>query len=255
LVRWSLLVLALGLGATTAGSASQVADAPPDALLGPLSAAPRFHAPFSATATTVVQQRTDRGLIERSATARYYRDSNGRVRIEYTPVTQTGRGTTIAVVVPNPYAPKERLFMIDEAAKTIAQADYDWFRRFYFGPLTFALPTAPGRFTAFRPLDVHNGPGSLEELGTRTIEGLTVTGRRLSDSGQVTEQWESATLGLVIQAHHTGGSVDIEYFLSNIQRTEPPSRLFVLPPDYGYISERVFGVEPPEAELRRLKTP
>jgi hypothetical protein len=250
----SLVALVLGLSATTVGIAKQISDTPTDDLLGPLSVAPRFHAPFSARATTIVLQRTQDGPLERTTTARYYRDSNGRVRIEYTPVVQSGQSSPIAVVVPNPYAPKERLFMIDEAAKTIELTDYEFFRRFFFGPRVFSIPTAPKRFTSFPTLDVGNGPGSLEDLGNRTIEGLAVTGKRLSDSVRVTERWESSTLGLVIQGHHTDGSVHIEYFLSNVQRTEPPARLFVLPPAYRYVAEWKLGFEGAEAELRRLKT-
>ncbi len=250
----SLVALVLGLSATTVGIAKQISDTPTDDLLGPLSVAPRFHAPFSARATTIVLQRTQDGPLERTTTARYYRDSNGRVRIEYTPVVQSGQSSPIAVVVPNPYAPKERLFMIDEAAKTIELTDYEFFRRLFFGPRAFSIPTAPKRFTSFPTLDVGNGPGSLEDLGNRTIEGLAVTGKRLSDSVQVTERWESSTLGLVILGHHTDDSVHIEYFLSNVQRTEPPARLFVLPPDYRYVAECKLGFEGAEAKLRRLKT-
>jgi hypothetical protein len=249
-----LLALAVGFGATTVAIANQVSDASANDLLGPLSVAARFDAPFSATATTVILQRTpEGGTLERSTTARYYRDTNGRVRIEYTPVAQSERTTTVAVVVPNPYAQKERLFMIDEAEKTVEPTDYTFFRRYFVGPGVFALPTAPRRFTSFPTLDVHNGPGFREDLGTRMSGGLTVSGRRLSDSGRVTELWESSTLGLVVEGHHTAPSVHIEYFLSNVQRTEPPARLFVLPPNYNYLPGWTLGWEGPGAERRRLK--
>jgi hypothetical protein len=252
-LRWSLLVFALGLTATTIVVASQLPDTIPGAAEGPLTERPRFHAPFSATATTIVHQRIEGQRIDRTATARFYRHSDGRVRIDYTPVGPAGSMNTVAVVVPNPYAPKERLFLVDDEAKTVTLASYDWYRRFYFGPRGFSLPVGPTQVTTFSTLDVHSGPGSLEELGTRTMQGLTVTGRRLSDSGKLDERWESEELGLVIEGRHTSEGVDIEYFLSNIRRGDPPSTLFVLPADYRYRTDVGWGVAPPGAEHRLLQ--
>lgn len=247
-----LLALGLALAASAIGVAYQLPDIIPGTAAGPLTERPRFHAPFSAIATTIVRQQTEGGRVERTATARFYRDSNGRVRIEYTPLEPAGKSTPMAVVVPNPYAPKERLFIVDDAAKTIELTSHDIFRRM-FGPREFVVPTGPRRFTAFATLDVHVGPGSLEELGARTIEGLVVTGRRLSNAGKVDERWESEGLGLVLEGRHTADGIDIEYFLSNIQRAEPPSRLFVLPPEYRYLGDPPLTIEAPGAERRRQR--
>jgi hypothetical protein len=86
------------------------------------------------------------------------------------------------------------------------------------------------------------------------MAGLAVTGRRLSEAGQVDERWEDDALGLVIAGRHTREGYDVEYRLSNIQRGEPPARLFLLPPGYRYRTEGGVGagVSPPEA-LRRLQ--
>jgi hypothetical protein len=250
-VSWFLLALVLGLTAAT-GVASQLPDIIPGTAEGPLTERPRFHTAFSATATTIVRQRTEGGRVDRTATARFYRDSNGRVRIEYTPLEPAGKATPMAAVVPNPFAPKERLFIVDDAAKTIELTSHDIFRRM-FGPREFILPTGPRRFTAFATLDVHVGPGSLEELGARVMEGLTVTGRRLSNAGKVDERWESEALGLVLEGRHATDGIEIEYVLTNIQRAEPPSRLFVLPPEYRYLIDPPLIVEAPEAERRRQR--
>src|SRR5688572_10595204 len=104
-LRWSVLTVALALTATTIGIARQLPDTIPGAAEGPLTERPRFHAPFSATATTIVHQRIEGKRLDRTATARFYRHSDGRVRIDYTPVGPAGNMKTVAVVVPNPYAP------------------------------------------------------------------------------------------------------------------------------------------------------
>jgi hypothetical protein len=45
------------------------------------------------------------------------------------------------------------------------------------------------------------------------------------------ERWESAEFNLLIPSWHSDSRSTIEYRLSNIRRTEPPARLFEMPPD------------------------
>ena len=70
-------------GFTIAASISTAGFGQPNVVGGPLTGPPVPAAPFSAEATTTVQQTLADGTrIDASATARYYRDREGRVRVE-----------------------------------------------------------------------------------------------------------------------------------------------------------------------------
>ena len=83
-----------------------------------------------------------------------------------------------------------------------------------------------------------------EPLGSQRIAGVETTGRRITLIGpagyhgisqpfeMIDERWESAELNLLIQSWHSDSRSTIGYRLSNIRRTEPPARLFEMPPDY-----------------------
>ncbi len=75
------LALCLAAAASIAGFAYQVRiEVIGGPLVGPL---PFLNAPFSAEAITTVNHELPNGTrLERTATARYYRDSRGRVRVE-----------------------------------------------------------------------------------------------------------------------------------------------------------------------------
>src|SRR5262245_21930612 len=110
------LALILALCVRTAS----FAQSPEPASAGPFSAEPRFFAPFSATAVTRVVQRTQSGRFERTVTTTYYRDSFGRVRVEYAAAPDgSGGGRKAVLLVPNPYARTERMFLVDDEAKQV----------------------------------------------------------------------------------------------------------------------------------------
>ena len=83
-----------------------------------------------------------------------------------------------------------------------------------------------------------------EPLGSRRIEGVETTGRRITlvlPSGyrgnakpieMIDERWESEELQLLVQSWHSDARSTIDYRLSNIRRTEPPANLFEMPPGY-----------------------
>jgi len=95
-----------------------------------------------------------------------------------------------------------------------------------------------------------------EDLGTQTMEGLTVQGKRTTHTiaaGQVgnanalvvvTETWYSPDLKVVVMSKTTdprsGTSV---YKLTNVSRTEPDASLFQVPSDYTVTQGR--GGRPP----------
>jgi hypothetical protein len=224
------------------------------------------NAPFSADAvTTVTQVLSDGTRIEQSTTARFYRDRAGRLRREQTilgldALNPAGGSRTVITVVPDPG--DQSAFTLDPATRTARRGARS------SGPVVFASPgsSALGLHVA----TLNNGvleasdvqarrvtrvgagapePGGVaqpeEALGTRQIEGVTATGRRMKSvipAGQIgndrpieitDERWESQELRLLVRSHHhdprTG---DVEYRLTNILRVEPPADLFVVPPDY-----------------------
>jgi len=244
------LVLMQGMGA--------IGQSPsPGANLGLLSDAPRFHAPFSARSTLTVIQRTDNGgQWQRTLTTTQFRDSRGRVRIEYGVAVDSGP-RELVLLAPNPYAPRERLFLIDDVEKLIEWAhDYLLFQRTFNASNLFSLPTDVRRFTVFLAANVHDPAtaGILDNLGNRTIAGLEVTGLRFTahGSGEVDERWESADLGVVVYARHIDARTEIEYLLRDVRRDEPDQELFVMPAGYRYQHDSVWVWDSPGAEFRRL---
>lgn len=116
---------------------------------------------------------------------------------------------------------------------------------------TFAVPLGWARFLVFHrghrfKERVGLGSDAIEEesLGSRQIEGVETTGRRITTTipaGQwdndrpiqtVDERWESPELKMVVYSRQTNPRTGgVEYRLTNIRRTEPPADLFVLPAD------------------------
>jgi hypothetical protein len=143
------------------------------ASVGPFTAEPRFSAPFSATVTTTVVQRTpEGGRLARKVVAKYCRDSFGRVRVEYAPSSNTGGDApTASLVMPNPYAQRDRVFLVDDVAKLVEWTDFGIARHFNATP-ALAVPTGLRRFISFYTAEFrHSGNGILEDLGGRTIGG------------------------------------------------------------------------------------
>lgn len=235
------------------------------------------NAPYSADAvTTVTQLLGDGTKIERSVTAKVFRDGMGRVRREQTVIglasltpAQDGQRT---ITISDPV---ERVTItLDERAKIARRApmvgwmirqlnnvksgvffrlqsdDAAVFTRRLPTPLGDAVPGdvlnqlqggRTGRST--QPSPAPAGPAT--SLGTRTIEGVLVTGKRTTQTipaGQIgndrpivisDEVWESDVLKAVVVSKHTDprtGTVD--YKLTNIRLGEPSADLFTIPPGY-----------------------
>jgi len=253
--RTVLLICALFV---TTGSFSQSQE-PARPSVGPLSAEPRFFAPFSAKVITKAVQRTPARSLSRTATAAYYRDSFGRVRVEYKPLLETGReGPTAALVMPNPYARTDRVFMVDDDAKVVELTDVGILGNEFNATKQFSIPTASRRFTDFPTIEFRSSGGGLyEELGSRVIGGVRANGTRFTTSlwpAAVDERWESPELGVVLYARSVDKErgFEVEYTLTDIQTTEPSQDLFVLPAGYQYSPHLLWRFESPEAELRRL---
>src|SRR5688500_9555218 len=196
---------------------------------GPLTDAVVPNAPFTADAvTTVTQTLGDGTKIEQRSTARWYRDSAGRVRREQTVIgldrlnPQVSPQTTITFdSVPGDPQP----YTLTPATRSARRAPrgIQWFE------LTSTLSNDTlglrGRggdiLTVDRPYLTRSAqtaaiPPDLkpteEQLGTRQIEGVKATGRRATTvipAGRigndraiqvVEEQWESTELNMVVSS-------------------------------------------------------
>lgn len=144
-----------------------------------------------------------------------------------------------------------RAYALDSLTRTASLGSRDIAGIAVGGGDTFAVPLGPARFLVFgrddrlrRRIGLGNETIDEESLGRGRIEGLEVTGRRITTTiaaGQwnndrpmqiVEERWESPELKIVIYSRQTNPQTgNIEYRLTNIRRTEPPPDLFVLPAD------------------------
>lgn len=198
-------------------------------------------APYSAVAVTETKQTlADGNTIDRKVQANVFRDSQGRTRRETTfnavgPLAASGQPRT-AIMIHDPVA--STAYVLHPDQKTAEQ-----------------LPGRPGgpkvldkvqnRFQARMQKELADGTLKKEDLGTLTINGVTAQGTRYTrtlPAGQIgnanpititNEQWYSPDLQVVVKSTRTDPRFGVTtYTLSNIQRTEPASSLFTVPPDY-----------------------
>jgi hypothetical protein len=220
-------------------------------------------APFSAEAVTTVNQMLRNGTrLEQSTTARYYRDSLGRLRVELLmeglrqPKTMSERDIRLTVwpfAREFPDVPAPSCYSLDPVMRT-KRGGNSWVL-----PLTkdghfLGVPVGGVRFMHFaRAQDILRYEPQVadtiqhEPLGRRRIAGVDTTGERTSVTipalvhprneaplDLVDEEWESAELGLVIYARYSDSNGGfIEYRLKNIRRAEPSPDLFVIPANYN----------------------
>jgi hypothetical protein len=218
-----------------------------DVLTGPVVT----DAPFSAEATTTITQILGDGTrIEQRTSARFYRDRIGRVRREQTILglgALNAAGSNSQTITVDPDPGDGTAFTLDPSARTARRVP-----RMAGGGLvawrtnvgvTIAVPGQPGargggpQATANRPTE--------ESLGTRQIEGVKANGRKTTTIipvGQIgndrpieitDERWESPELRMLVYSRNSDPRTGVvEFRLTNINRAEPPSDLFLVPPDY-----------------------
>jgi hypothetical protein len=225
------------------------------------------NAPFSADAvTTVTQTLGDGTKIEQRTTAKWYRDSTGRVRREQTVIgldrlsPQGQPQTTITFdAVPGDPTP----YVLNPATRTARRTPrgVQWFNGSLDSLLNYGLAINTGNGTTTGRLYYPSGfgrgqgaavPGDVrpveEQLGTRQVEGVKATGTRWTTTipaGRigndrpiqiVEEQWESPELNMVLSSRFSDPRTGVvEYRLANINRSEPRADLFTVPADYTVI--------------------
>jgi hypothetical protein len=184
--------------------------------------------PYSGEAiTTVKMTMFDGTKIERSVTAKMFRDSAGRVRREQAVIgletLDPGNDFRAVVHIVDPVAGV--IYTLNPGSRTA--------HRLALNALQTETPPAGG------------SKGTETSLGTRDIDGVKAVGRKTLitiPAGQVgndrpieiiDERWESPELKILLQSRHTDPrSGVVEYKLTKLSRAEPSPDLFKVPAGY-----------------------
>ena len=209
------------------------------------SRADLLNEPFSADAvTTMVRTLADGTHISRQTmTVKMYRDSSGRSRSDRIPGQfMAGQPAPPAIItIRDPIAGYS--YVLDSGSKVARRTVLK------SGPPDVPLIPPPPDLQA--PPPVANGlkpQFKSEDLGTQTMEGVIVQGRRTTvtypagsmgndrDITNVSEIWSSQELRLMIlQTHSDPRSGETTTKMENLSRTQPDPNLFLPPLDYKVV--------------------
>ena len=201
--------------------------------------------PFSCDAiTTLVRTLPDGTHISRQTmTVKMYRDSEGRTRSDRIP------GKFFA----GEPAPPETILIRDPIAgySYVLETASKIARRTAIQRPRPGQPMIPPNNPATVSAPVANNAGpqvKTEDLGTQTMEGLVVQGRRTTvttpagaigndrDIVNVSEIWTSKELRLMLlQTHSDPRNGETTTKIENLSRTQPDPNLFLPPPDYKVV--------------------
>jgi hypothetical protein len=198
-------------------------------------------APYSAQAVSqFTQTLADGSHIQRSTTSSVARDSEGRVRREES-VGAIGAlagsaASPKAVFIHDPVGGSS--YVLDPAGKTARVSQ----------PRSFTLNSDAAGTPEMHQRGEHarsSAQVKTEELGTQTMDGLTVQGKRITRTiaaGQignehqlqvVTEVWTSPDLQTTVMSTTNDPRTGVStYKLTNVSRAEPDASLFQVPADY-----------------------
>ena len=209
-------------------------------------------APYSGEGiTTVKLTMYDGTKIERTVTARFFRDSQGRVRREQTVLgleaLDPATDVRAAVTIIDPVA--DAIYTLIPGSKTAMRVSISTMKN---APAPQPSPTSK----ILR-----------ENLGSKDIDGITASGQRMTTTipaGQVgndrpieiiDERWESPALKVLLRSlHRDPRTGDVEYVLTKISRAEPPASLFTVPAGYTIKSvDQIRSNPQPTTSSRRLK--
>jgi hypothetical protein len=244
--RLAASVIALSVLATGGVASAQTADF----LRNEVAAAQTVKGvPFSGEGVITLKLTLYDGTkIERTVPAKYYRDSQGRVRREQTimglaPLTPGGDLQSVVTIV-DPVA--GYVYTIVGRKREVQRVPL------MTAQLSAALKSVveSTRALAAKQSDMMP-PGFAtreEALGTRDIDGIAAIGKKTTTTIpagfmgndrplEVTdEQWEAVDLKvLLLTRYHDPRTGDVEYRLSKITRAEPPADLFAVPAGYRIV--------------------
>ena len=242
---------------------------------GPLAGAPAVqNAPFSAELVTIIERTADGGTgFHREMKGTVARNSQGMTYFEMqlaSPAPEINKGTRITITDPALHT----ITTLDPQQKTaFISGNYNGSNAAGILPPGGAVavspvgtaaamstaanpavakrnPTEPASvphaaFSGASPTAAGQSSAKTEELGSKSIQGLTVTGVRTTRvnswvvGGDVktfkatTETWTSPELGIIVQSENTDsmGTRSVTK-LVNLTRTEPDAALFQVPSGY-----------------------
>ncbi len=230
-------VLAAGILSLTAAGQVQVVPRQ--------SRADLLNQPFSGDAvTTLVRTLADGTHITRQTmTVKMYRDSAGRSRSDRIPGQfMAGQPAPPAIImISDPITGYS--YVLDSGSKIA--------RRTALKPGPPDVPLIPPPPNLQAPPPAENGlkpQFKTEDLGTQTMEGVIVQGRRTTvtypvgsigndrDITNVSEIWSNKELRLMIlQTHSDPRSGETTTKIENLSRTQPDPNLFLPPPEYRIV--------------------
>jgi hypothetical protein len=176
---------------------------------GPYSLVDVLNAPFSAEATTRVQELSPDGTARlHTVTARYYRDSQGQVRAE----VDTPWGPYVVVASPRPE--RVEFYVLDPTKRTYRIAAYGFATQLFNGEGGVPLPVGKVCF----------------QYPSRVAAGMSDAERLRAVNAQV-----SPDLGIVTASHRSDDMRIVDYEVTNIRRGEPPTELFDVLTDYTLV--------------------
>lgn len=204
----------------------------------------QLNEPFSADAvTTMVRTLPDGTHITRETMVKMYRDSAGRSRTDRNPGQfMAGQPAPPTIItISDPIAGYS--YVLDTVNKIARRT-----------PLKSARPNVPINASprpVQAPAPVANNlkpQFKTEDLGTQTMEGLVVQGRRTTvtypagsmgndrDIINVSEIWTNQELHLMIlQVHSDPRNGETTTKIENLSRTQPDPNLFLPTPDYKIV--------------------
>ena len=244
---------ALLIPAPEAPAQTHRADYPAESRLGSHEAAPGLgtpvlNAPFSAEAVTTWRPNEPTARSEWRVSVTFYRDREGRVRVEQTFVDHADDRSPQRIVIASD--PNDQMaFVIDSTARTVSLYPRPVIRNTVGGYARLVLPLSMNRFLAFERPQLwrayENAEGEDEPLGQNTILGISVTGTsakialpigsfQKSHEIQIAdERWISKELQLLMYSRTDDSEYGtLEHRVTKISRTDPPAELFEIPAGY-----------------------
>jgi hypothetical protein len=183
---------------------------------------------------TVTQPDGTQNTLEYAPT-RTCRDSAGRTRHEYPIYLQPGGPQVgpLFIEIDDPVAHAK--YIVYAVNRTVYRQELPTRRAQH--------PPCPAPYAAGRDL-----VGGVENLGTQTMEGLLVEGRRYTlrpgswgintTVTETVESWWSPELGVyVLEKTSDAVTGELVHRLIHVTRGEPDPNLFRLPPDYAVVDE------------------
>ena len=251
-----VFVAALLIPATEALAQTHRADYPAESTLASHEAAPGLgapvlNAPFSAEAVTTWRPNEPGARAEWRVSVRFYRDREGRVRVEQTFVDHADDRSPQRIVIASD--PNDQMaLVIDSTARTVSEYPRPVARNTVGGYGRLVLPLSMTRFVTFERPQLwrayENAAGEDEPLTEKTILGIPVTGtsahitlpigsfQKSHEVQIVDERWISKELQLLMYSRTEDSEYGtLEHRVTRISRDEPPGELFEIPDGYKRI--------------------